>query len=41
VDTLWQDIRYSVRQLARYRQFSIAALLVLGLGIGANATSSG
>jgi predicted permease len=41
VDTLWQDIRYSVRQLARYRQFSIAALLVLGLGIGANATIFG
>ncbi len=38
MESFWQDVRYAVRQLRTQRQFTIAALLVLGLGIGANAT---
>jgi putative ABC transport system permease protein len=38
MESLVQDLRYAARQLVTHRQFTIAALLVLGLGIGANAT---
>lgn len=30
------DLRYAIRSLARARGFSLAVLLTLGLGIGAN-----
>lgn len=34
LETLWQDVRYGVRQLAGDRGFTSVAVLTLGLGIG-------
>jgi predicted permease len=36
VDVLWRDTRHAVRRLARDWRFTAAAVLILGLGIGAN-----
>jgi putative ABC transport system permease protein len=36
LDTLWQDLRFALRLLARDKGFALAAILSLTLGIGAN-----
>ena len=36
MDTLWQDVRNGLRNLLRYRGYSVVVLLTLALGIGAN-----
>jgi len=37
VESLWQDLRYGMRSLRRERLSTVAVLVMLGLGIGANA----
>ncbi|HEX3531510.1 MAG TPA: ABC transporter permease [Thermoanaerobaculia bacterium] len=36
--SIWQDLRYGVRQLMEDKAFSVAAILTLALGIGATTT---
>src|ERR1700683_3269867 len=37
METFYQDFRFALRMLAKDRQFSLLAILALGLGIGAQA----
>ena len=36
LETIWRDVRYSVRALRRAPGFTAAAIVILSLGIGAN-----
>src|SRR5436190_619061 len=38
MDTIWQDVRYSVRTLMKMPAFTVAAIVSLAIGIGANTT---
>ncbi len=35
-ESIWHDVRYGLRQLARNKGFTVTAILTLALGIGAN-----
>ncbi len=36
MDTVWQDLRYALRQFVRRPGFTAVAVLSLGIAIGAN-----
>jgi len=36
METIWQDIRYGVRMLVKYRLTTLVCIAALALGIGAN-----
>src|SRR5262252_9451812 len=36
LETIWRDVRYSVRALRKAPGFTVASIVILSLGIGAN-----
>ena len=38
LETLWQDVRYGTRVLAKQKIFAATVILTVGIGVGANAT---
>jgi hypothetical protein len=37
LETVWQDVKYSLRMMSRNPAFSVAIILTVAVGIGANA----
>ena len=41
MESVWQDLQFAVRSLARQRSFAIVSILTLAVGISANAVIFG
>src|SRR5215471_6077959 len=38
LETVWQDVRYGLRQMRKNRGFSLMAVLIIAIGVGASTT---